>query len=566
MSRIGNPSLLWRDGDLPFSQGFDDVYYSPQNGMAETETVFLGGNRLPENWEGKRQFTIAETGFGTGLNFLAAWKKFEETATPDQRLDFISVEQFPLHKDDLKRALKNWENAIDKKYIDRFLEIYPMRIPGFHRRWVTPQVTLTLIFDEALRGLSQLDAQVDAWFLDGFAPKKNPDMWKSDLFLEIARLSHDGTTLGSFTAAGDVRRGLAAVGFKITRVDGFRYKYHRTVGMFQSDKKKVKTFLPSVTILGAGLGGAALYHCLKRRGINATVIDPNGIANGASSNRLGLLNPKLEAQDNPRNDAGTSAFSFARHILSETPDCDFNPCGALHLAHDDDKAERLENFLRRNSWLTPHMKWIPADETENICGIDLKYDGLFYADAGTVNTKKFVEKMLSSVTLSDKPQGDIIIHATGIALRDKFKLQPVRGQVTTIKAPQNLKCPIMFGHYIAPSENLWFLGASFEQNNDNPELKSEDTQKNITEAQNILGQEINAEIVSEWAQVRTASRDRFPICGKVNENEYVLGALGSHGIQFSLLMAEIIACELTGAPSPLGLDARHVLSSNRFNS
>ncbi len=574
MSRIGNPSLVWQDGNVPFSQGFGDVYFSRADGLAETQTVFLGGNTLPENWRRRRQFTVAETGFGTGLNFLAAWKMFEETAQDGQRLDFISVEQFPLHKDDLTRALGNWRGAIGKKYIDRMLEVYPLRIPGFHRRHVTPRVTLTLIFDEALRGLEELDTEIDAWFLDGFSPAKNVEMWRGELFAQMARLSVDGTTLGSFTAAGEVRRALEDVGFKIARAEGHGHKRHRITGVFRSDKKRTEKPTLAVTIYGAGLGGAALHHCLTRRGVETNIIDPNGAASGASSNRLGLLNPKLEAQDNPRNDAGAAAFSFARHILSDTPECDFNPCGALHLAHDAEKETRLRNFLERNAWLEPHMQWIPAADTEKICGVALGHDGLFYADAVTVNTKKFVSSLLHSrlrkgyalsrnACESEHPS-DIAIFATGLALREKFPLQAVRGQVTYIRAPQALRCPVMFGHYIAPTNDLWALGASFEQNNDNPEIKAQDTQSNIEAAEKILGQKIDAPIAEEWAQIRTASRDRFPLCGKINDGEYVLGALGSHGIQFALLMAEMIACDLTGAPRPVGRAAAQALSVARF--
>src|SRR5690606_287975 len=189
----------------------------------------------------------------------------------------------------------------------------------------------------------------------------------------------------------------------------------------------------------------------------------------------------LEAQDNPRNDAGTAAFSFARHILSETSDCDFNPTGALHLAYDEERTTRLRNFIERNGWLEPHMQWIKTAETKDICGLTLSYNGLFYADAATVNTKKFVERLLIGCLLASAPMTDrVVIHATGLALPVSAKLQPVRGQVTYIEAPQKLKCPVMFGHYIAPTpDGLWSLGASFEQNNAVPDIKPEDTIKNI---------------------------------------------------------------------------------------
>jgi tRNA 5-methylaminomethyl-2-thiouridine biosynthesis bifunctional protein len=189
MKRIDEPSIAWDDKGNPVSTGFDDVYYNRKSGLEETRLVYLGGNNLPENWLNKPNFVIAETGFGTGLNFLATWQMFDETAVNGERLDFISVEKFPLHKDDLAKALHPWRELLGNERIDRFLQIYPPRIPGFHRRWVTDRITLTVIFDDVLRGYQQLQASIDAWFLDGFAPKKNAEMWQPKFYQEMARLS-----------------------------------------------------------------------------------------------------------------------------------------------------------------------------------------------------------------------------------------------------------------------------------------------------------------------------------------------------------------------------------------
>ena len=152
------------------SAQFDDIYFSAEDGLAETRHTFLQGNGLPEAWRHVRRFCICETGFGTGLNMLAAWRLFEETARPEQRLDLISIEKYPLTRDEIRTALAPWTL---QPQLDRLLAQYPIRVRSFHRLNLTPRVTLTLIFDDVLAALPQLDAQVDAWFLDGFAPAKN---------------------------------------------------------------------------------------------------------------------------------------------------------------------------------------------------------------------------------------------------------------------------------------------------------------------------------------------------------------------------------------------------------
>lgn len=565
MNRIKNPSLSWNDDDVPSSTVFDDVYFYRKNGLAEARMVFLEANNLPAAWQDQKQFTIAETGFGSGLNFLATWQMFEENSNPDQRLDFISVEQFPLHKDDLAKAINPWRDALGSERIDRLVHIYPMRIPGFHRIWFTDKITLTLIFDDALRGFKQLDCPIDAWYLDGFAPKKNMEMWRGDLYAEMARLSHADTSLASFTAAGHVRRGLKEVGFDIKRVDGFGYKFHRIIGRFNDGQPKPPPLQPKhVTIIGAGLAGAGVAHALHRRGILCTVLEKaSGLGQGASGNKLGLINPKIEAQDNPRNDAGLSAFSFATHILRDLKHVDYRQTGSLHLATDEAKTKRLKAFYERGDWLEPHMQWSEK--------------GLLYQDTGMVNTASLVKALLQDADIRFNAEMAVdgpTVLACGWGLHDlpiatELPLQPVRGQVTYTQINNfHLEKPIMFGHYVAPlADGSFCMGASFNQNDDDPVPRSQDDSENIEAAATTLSIPIeNIAVTGHWSSIRTASRDRFPIVGKLPDADsiYVSGALGSHGIQFGLLHGEIIACLLTGAPLPIGRDALQSLSVSRF--
>lgn len=218
---------------VPRSEIFDDIYFSPQDGLAETAHVFLKGNNLPGAWLNKPRFTIAETGFGTGLNFFSAWKLFEETTQDGETLDFVSVEKYPLQASQISTYLEPWSDYFEGR-IEKLCALYPLCIPGFHRIQLSPSITLTIIFDDVNAALARIEHTIDCWFLDGFKPSSNPDMWSDKVFAEMGRLSKPGTTLATFTSAGFVRKGLEAAGFSVEKIQGFGTKREMTVGIFAS--------------------------------------------------------------------------------------------------------------------------------------------------------------------------------------------------------------------------------------------------------------------------------------------------------------------------------------------
>ncbi|MCF8495433.1 MAG: tRNA (5-methylaminomethyl-2-thiouridine)(34)-methyltransferase MnmD [Alphaproteobacteria bacterium] len=213
----------------PRSEIFGDVYFSAADGLAETRHVFLKSNNLPAAWSDHERFVIAETGFGTGLNFFASWKLFEETAAPGQILDFLSVEKYPLALSFIKDALLPWQGDIGL-YVERLAPFYPPIQPGTYRILLSETTTLTLIFDDVNDALPQLEARVDCWFLDGFRPASNPEMWSETVFGEMGRLSAPNATFATFTAAGFVRRGLENAGFQVSKVSGYGRKREMLAG------------------------------------------------------------------------------------------------------------------------------------------------------------------------------------------------------------------------------------------------------------------------------------------------------------------------------------------------
>lgn len=221
--------------DVPRSNAFDDIYFSVENGAEESEFVFFKGNNLPQSWDTNSSYTIAETGFGTGLNFFLAWELLEKNA-PDLNLKFISYEMYPLDAEEIRKGLSRWGSRFENK-IEKFLSLYPEQTKtGKHTLEITPSLTLHLYIGDVNECLPVTqDVVVDAWFLDGFTPAKNPLMWTDTVFKNMARLSKEGTSFATFTSAGFVKRGLQAAGFDVEKTEGFGRKRERLIGKFTGE-------------------------------------------------------------------------------------------------------------------------------------------------------------------------------------------------------------------------------------------------------------------------------------------------------------------------------------------
>lgn len=215
-----HPDLDWRDGVIPVATRFGDPYFSLAGGLAETRHVFLAGNGLPARF--RPGFHIAELGFGTGLNLLAALMAWREMGLPGP-LRFTSFEAFPMAVDDVRRALAAFPAAmaVAEPLLDQWAT----------GRIVADGLQCEVIFGDARDTLPAWQGRADAWFLDGFAPAKNPELWADDLMLAVAAHTAAGGTFATYTAAGQVRRALAQAGFAVTRLPGFGTKRHMSAGV-----------------------------------------------------------------------------------------------------------------------------------------------------------------------------------------------------------------------------------------------------------------------------------------------------------------------------------------------
>ena len=529
------------------------------------------------------------------LIFFAVWKLFEETSTPDQRLDYISVEKYPLTPDFIRDALKPWQSEIGD-YVEEFLQHYPIRIHGFHRIKLNKQVTLTLQFDDVEKAFSDLDTSVDCWFLDGFTPAKNPDMWKASLYDNMARLSHDKTSFATFTAAGDVKRGLQEVGFTVQKTDGFGRKRDMMVGCYTKANKApalLKEPRKNIAIIGGGLAGTACAYTLRQYGFSPVLFESaSSLAAGASGNSLGLYNPRFsKLRDDLSNFFAPAYAQFIRMAKQTENKIDYRPCGTLHLFNDHDKTERYKSMAHHWGWHDDHVKILSPEQSNETAGIRVNQEGLFLPDSGSVSPQKLCHYYAHDIdvrfnhNISDEmieeflngEEFDAVILTGGAAMRNSrylswLETDIIRGQVSHIKATEqsrHIKCNLSYGGYISPAyDGYHIVGSSFEKGTDCTALNQEEHDGNIDKLEQAIPliDTKNITISDGWAGIRLSTRDRFPLIGSVpnQKNLYISMAFGSHGLIGSMAGAHLLADMLRKATPSLSRSTMYALSPQRF--
>ncbi|BBR52894.1 MULTISPECIES: bifunctional tRNA (5-methylaminomethyl-2-thiouridine)(34)-methyltransferase MnmD/FAD-dependent 5-carboxymethylaminomethyl-2-thiouridine(34) oxidoreductase MnmC [Pseudomonas] len=570
---LQHAQIDWDDQGRPHSRQYDDVYFSKNEGIEETQHVFLEQNRLRERCTALTPqdcLVIGETGFGTGMNFYCAWQLFAEHAPRGARLHFVSVEKYPLTREDLARAVQLWPQL--EPYWQPLLAQYVAVHGGFQQfSFDHGRVTLTLMVGDALAQLPTLDAQVDVWFLDGFAPAKNPDMWTPELFAQLARLSRPGTTLGTFTTTGWVRRGLIAAGFAMRKVPGIGKKWEVMHGQFQGwPAEQPAPAEPEpwyarpapvqgprhALVIGAGLAGSATAASLAARGWQVSVLERHDApAQEASGNPQGVLYLKLSAHGTTLSQMILSGFGYTRRWLQQLQrGQDWDDCGVLQLAFDDKEAQRQAKLAEAFDSTLLHV--LDQAQAESVAGVALPAGGLFYPEGGWVHPPALCQAQLQH------PHIELLTHQEVIELRKvdgrwqawdgerllasapvvvlagaaeirrfeacaELPLKRIRGQITRLpatEASRALRTVVCAEGYVAPPRgDEHTLGASFDFHNDDLAPTVAEHQGNLAlldEISTDLAERLNTSVLDPArlqgrAAFRCTSPDYLPIVGPV---------------------------------------------------
>lgn len=568
---IGKAALRLED-TTPYSEAFEDIYYSSENGLAESRHVFLNGNALQRRWADRRHFVIGETGFGTGLNFLATWQCWRQTAPDDAVLHFVSAERYPLDRETIRHALTRFPELLP--LVEQLLAHYPYRLPGFHRiKLEGGRVRLTLLFGDAVEAYGRFHGTVDAWFLDGFAPSRNERMWTPTLFEQVAAHSAPGATLATFTAAGHVRRALEAAGFSVRKLPGFGGKREMIAARIATPSSEISStpwFDPPPStvgteshcvVIGAGIAGCTMAHALTRRGISVRLIEREAtIAQGASGNPAGLLMPKLTADQSLSSRFYTEAYRYTLALLRELEDQgqrpDWSASGVLQLGFHE-KVRRSHAQVAQRELPAEFARVVDRSEASDLAGIESPLGGLWFPHGGWIDPRSFcrallaasdpalIQTLTSTEALSWKrgahgwsitdrqdreiAQGTHVILCAGPDTQELLpeigrSLVPVRGQITRVPVTarsRHLKSVLCYKGYLTPPlQGQHVLGATYDRHDLAVEPRADDNADNLEKLHRVLPgwfDEIGHDSMQARAALRSTTPDRLPIVGAVPE-------------------------------------------------
>jgi tRNA 5-methylaminomethyl-2-thiouridine biosynthesis bifunctional protein len=604
------------DGTL-FSSQFDDVYASSQGALAQARHVFLNGNGLPERWGRCDGFTIVETGFGAGLNFLETWRAFREASTAGSRLHFVSVEKHPFRLAELARIHERYPEL--REFSAQLRERYPPLLPGFHRlHFDRGRVTLTLLFGDAAAMLPQLRAGADAFFLDGFAPAKNPRMWSAEVFAELARLANPGATLATYTVAAAVCHGLAEAGFTVEKRAGFAHKREMLCGRFSgTPRDAVRRTETHAVVIGAGLAGTSCAQRLAERGWSVQLIERHqSPAQEASGNPAGLVRPVFSLDWNTHSRFTSAAFLYAnRHqaALEKTGRGTIHGAGGvLQLARDAHHFDKQQRIIEQFALQADLVKVVQTQEAAELAGVPVAgpacwFPGAFWANPASMclsNLHAAGDKVSylygrdvaglrrvdgqwevldgADEALASAPV--VVLANAGMANRFSqaawLPLRPVRGQISMMRQQpgRNLRIAVCREGYVTPAiDGAHCIGASFNEDMAEPAMRAEDHMANLQRLEAMLpgfAESITPGMLGGRVAFRAMSFDRLPVLGAIPDPQsqhptdrdglFACLALGSRGMTWAALAAEIVASRITGEPMPVEENLLRALEPGRF--
>jgi tRNA 5-methylaminomethyl-2-thiouridine biosynthesis bifunctional protein len=577
--------LIFDEDGLPRSRRYGDVYFSREGGLAETRAVFLAGCGLPERWAGRRRFTVAELGFGTGLNILALLELWRAHRPAGGWLHIFSVEAEPIAAADARRALAGWPELAG--VAELLLARWPGRRAGFHRVDL-PELgaNLDLAVMDGEAALAAWSGAADVWFLDGFAPAVNPGMWTDALMALVAARSAPGARAATYTVAGQARRALAAAGFDVQRRPGFGAKRERLEARLPGAAAADASASPRIAIVGAGIAGASLARAFRALGAAPRVFEADHAGAGASGNPAALVTPRLDAGLGPVARLAAQAFHRACDLYDALGGAVIAR-GVLQFEASPRDASRFARIAASDVFEPGALALLSEAAVSEIMGepapaalnlataLVVEPARVLTAWAGAIEPAKVARLepaggawRLVGVAGELLSEADIVCLAAGPdpgRLAPGAPIQPVRGQLSWSPGPAATAAA--WGAYVAPTRNGLMFGATHDRDDATADWREADDRRNLDAlAARLpgLAARLAGAPLSGRASVRAATPDRLPIAGAVQPGLFVLGGLGSRGFALAPLLAEHVAAVALGAPSPLPRTLAPIVAFERF--
>ncbi|WP_343654557.1 bifunctional tRNA (5-methylaminomethyl-2-thiouridine)(34)-methyltransferase MnmD/FAD-dependent 5-carboxymethylaminomethyl-2-thiouridine(34) oxidoreductase MnmC [Paraburkholderia caribensis] len=560
--------LAFRDNGTPYSPRHDDIYHSAVGALAQAEYVFLRGNELPSRWQKRRVFTVLETGFGMGINFLVTWAAWRADPDRCERLHFVSTEKHPFSRGDLIAAsAAAVADASIAPLAQQLADAWPTLVPGTHRlEFDEGRVTLTLVFGDAAQTLPSLWLRADAFYLDGFSPAKNPELWTPAIFKAFARLAGDGATFATYTSAGDVKRGLQQAGFEYRKVDGFGWKRAMLVGRF-APRYRVRRHEPPLPlavderhaiVIGTGLAGCAAIERLTARGWRVTSLERHaGVARDASGNPAGVFHPMMSRDDSVGSRITRAGFLYALRQWAALEQRGYRPLrgpeGLLQIAADEDEARAMTQAFASFAYPRDYVTAVSREEAQGIAGMRVARGGWFFPHGGWIDPaslcaaqceaagglleRRFnvlasrVERVANQWMVFDAndaaiASAPVVIFANAheaarIAGLHHAPTRSVRGQLTLlpIDTAQALRVPVIGEGYAVPlSDGSTLTGATYDIDDPDTQIRDDAHVENIERVAQMLP-DIRDAITREPASLagrvafRCVTSDRLPLIG-----------------------------------------------------
>jgi tRNA 5-methylaminomethyl-2-thiouridine biosynthesis bifunctional protein len=591
----------------PFSALYNDVYHTGSGALGQAEHVFLQGNQLPVRWRDRSLFTVCETGFGLGRNFLALWQAWRSDPSRPRRLHMVSFEAHPFERADLARLVAQGLPGSLTGLAGQLVDAWPPLLPGLHRlEFESGALTLTLAFGPVKKLAKQISARVDAYFLDGFAPAKNPEMWTPALFGQLVRMANAGATAASWCCAVSVRRALAEAGFLVSKAPGFGRKREMTVAVLRPTLgcRDAAAVPPAVLVVGGGLAGAGIAHCLALRGQAVTIIDPvfdRGLGASHKGHKAAALTPLIARDDNLR--ARLTRAGTARALQrwqSLPPGSRPAHCGTIELALNESDALELRSTLDHLSFPSAWVSWLDRREVSARVGFPVAHGGVFFADGQLVQPEPFLEALLavpgidcvaghvarverlsggewqaldmSGRRIAGAPVAVLANAAQAKTILSRMPSPPasprvgamheLAGQVSYFSPSEPGFDPKLIlggeGYWLPSVNHVSVAGSTYVPGAQKPEVTAQGHRAIIDKVTELLGatpSQINGWLdpAEGWAGWRAVTAGRLPVIGPMAQAPglWLACAYGSRGLTWSALAGDIIAAQLNQEPLPL---------------